>query len=182
MKKLIIVACAIAAVLMHAHGSELVTCAEKHVALSEYGEYANACVNVFTNASPLMNEAYDMFFKPTATTNLVIAYEIVESRMEPCACPDGYVGCLAQHYRRVTDTRYERAVAAMPETYVLQSADTEVMLKWMARRDSNDVAAVSLPCDAEHPVGFIDLRAIREMTRDAKAQKACAYEILPSRP
>lgn len=184
MKKLIIVACAIAVALAHAHGSELVTCAQKHVALYEYGECVNACVNVLTNASPLINEAYDTIFKPTATTNLVIAYEIVESRMEPCACPDGYVGCLVQHYRRISDTRYERAVASMPEIYVLQGTDTKVVLEWMARRDSNDVAAVSLPApyDERHPVGFIDLRAAREVLRNAAVQKACAYEILPSRP
>lgn len=159
MKKLIVVICAAAMAAL---------------ALAE-----PAAVGIVTNGIPA-----DEMFAPTTVTNLVIAYEIVESRMEPCACPDGYVGCLAQHFRRVTDTRYERAVASMPEIYVLQGTDTKVVLEWMARRDSNDVAAVSLPApyDEQHPVGFIDLRAAREVLRNAAVQKACAYEILPSRP
>lgn len=136
-----------------------------------------AAVGIVTNGIPA-----DEMFAPTTVTNLVIAYEIVESRMEPCACPDGYVGCLAQHFRRVTDTRYERAVASMPEIYVLQGGESAVMLNWMARRDSNDVAAVSLPCDAEHPVGFIDLRVVRELGRIEKANGRCTHGTMPSSP
>lgn len=120
-------------------------------------------------------------FAPTVTTNLVIAYEIVESKMVRCACPDGYEGCLAAHYRRVSETRYERA-AAKTETYVLTAPEMSEVIGWIARRDSNDVAAVSLPLDEQHPVGFIDLRVVRELLRNAKAQKECAYDILPSRP
>ena len=128
------------------------------------------------------NTSVDDIFMPKATTNLVIAYEIVESSMVPCACPDGYAGCLAQHYRRVTETRYERAVASMPEIYVLQGGESAVMLNWMARRDSNDVAAVSLPCDAEHPVGFVDLRVVRELGRIEKANGERTHGIMPSSP
>lgn len=166
MKKLIIVACvAIMAAFVNSQ------------------EYLTLTGTVVTNASPAICEAYmDAVFSPTAVTNLVIAYEIVESRMEPCACPDGYVGCLVQHYRRVTDTRYERAVASMPEIYVLQGGESAVMLNWMARRDSNDVAAVSLPCDAEHPVGFIDLRVVRELGRIEKANGKCTHGTMPSSP
>lgn len=162
----------------------IVACVAVMTAFVNSQEYLTLTGTVVTNASPLMNEVYDTLFKPTVTTNLVIAYEIVEHRMEPCACPDGYVGCLAQHYRRVTETRYERALAYMPEIYVLQGTDTKVVLEWIARRDSNDVVAVSLPApyDERHPVGFIDLRATREVLRNAAVQKACAYEILPSRP
>lgn len=157
MKKLIVVICAAAMAAL---------------ALAE-----PAAVDIVTNGIPA-----DEMFAPTTVTNLVIAYEIVESRMEPCACPDGYVGCLAQHFRRVTDTRYERAVASMPEIYVLQGTDTKVVLEWMARRDSNDVAAVSLPCDAEHPVGFIDLRVVRELGRIEKANGKCTHGTMPSSP
>lgn len=157
MKKLIVVICAAAMAAL---------------ALAE-----PAAVDIVTNGIPA-----DEMFAPTTVTNLVIAYEIVESRMEPCACPDGYVGCLAQHFRRVTDTRYERAVASMPEIYVLQGTDTKVVLEWMARRDSNDVAAVSLPCDAEHPVEFIDLRVVRELGRIEKANGKCTHGTMPSSP
>lgn len=157
MKKLIVVICAAAMAAL---------------ALAE-----PAAVGIVTNGIPA-----DEMFAPTTVTNLVIAYEIVESRMEPCACPDGYVGCLAQHYRRVTETRYERAVASMPEIYVLQGGESAVMLNWMARRDSNDVAAVSLPCDAGHPVGFIDLRVVRELGRIEKANGKCAHGTMPSSP
>ena len=163
----------------------IVACLAVMTAFVNSQEYLTLAGTVVTNASPAICEAYmGAVFSPTAVTNLVIAYEIVESRLEPCACPDGYVGCLVQHFRRVTDTRYERAVASMPEIYVLQGTDTKVVLEWIARRDSNDVAAVSLPApyDEQHPVGFIDLRAAREVLRNAAVQKACAYEILPSRP
>lgn len=163
----------------------IVACVAVMTAFVNSQEYLTLTGTVVTNASPAICEAYmGAVFSPTAVTNLVIAYEIVESRLEPCACPDGYVGCLVQHFRRVTDTRYERAVAYMPEIYVLQGTDTKVVLEWIARRDSNDVAAVSLPApyDEQHPVGFIDLRAAREVLRNAAVQKACAYEILPSRP
>lgn len=163
----------------------VVICAAAMAAFVNSQEYLTLTGTVVTNASPAICESYmDVVLSPTAVTNLVIAYEIVESRMEPCACPDGYAGCLVQHYRRVSGTRYEKAMASMPEVYVLQGTDTKAVLEWMARRDSNDVAAVSLPApyDEQHPVGFIDLRAAREVLRNAAVQKACAYEILPSRP
>ena len=156
MKKLIVVICAAAMAAL---------------ALAE-----PAAVGIVTNGIPA-----DEMFAPTAVTNLVIAYEIVESKMVQCACPDGYEGCLAAHYRRVSETRYEWA-AAKTETYVLTAPEMSEVISWIARRDSNDVAAVSLPLDEQHPVGFIDLRVVRELLRNAKAQKACAYDILPSRP
>lgn len=161
----------------------VVICAAAMAEFVNSQEYLTLTGTVVTNASPAMCESYmDSVFSPTAVTNLVIAYEIVESSMVPCACPDGYAGCLAQHYQRVTETRYERAVASMPEIYVLQGGESRVMLDWMARRDSNDIAAVSLPCDSEHPVGFIDLRVVRELGRIEKANGDRTHGSIPPSP
>ena len=42
----------------------------------------------------------------TVTTNLVHAYEVTTTTWEPCACPDGIIGCCVLHTRKVERKQY----------------------------------------------------------------------------
>lgn len=60
-----------------------------------------------TNGIP--DDLWTHFGDPNAiavTTNMVFCYEVTTAHWEPCACPDGKIGCAVLHMKKVEDKQY----------------------------------------------------------------------------
>lgn len=62
---------------------------------------------IVTNGIP--DDLWTHFGNPNAIaviTNMVFCYEITTAHWEPCACPDGIIGCAVMHTKKMESKQY----------------------------------------------------------------------------
>ena len=109
----------------------------------------------------------------SVTTNLVIAYEIVERKWGACACPDGIEGCAVYHQKIYETTRLEKAKVypskvEEPGSFVRLYWDEQMTQKY----DGRNIVPVYFHTKYSHPIGFISFDAVRRAEKYMESNDA----------